>query len=358
MKVVHVDLGGRWRGGQQQVFLLHRELRRMGVDSVVVAPPEGGLPARCSEAGLPVTTLSGRRWWNPDVWLTLRRACRGADLVHAHDAHAASSLAIALRRGEAKVVCHRRVSYPLRPGMRFRLTYGRADAWIAVSAEIAESVRRAGAVCPVEVVPSAIEVDDLRARAHRLDREDVLRRWGVRDERPVLGVVGAFTEQKGHRVLVEALPRLLREWPGLVCVFVGEGPLEPAIRELARARRVLDRCRFLGFLGDAPVLTRCLDVAVLPSVSGEGSSAALKEPMALGVPIVCSDLPGNVEVVGDAGWVVPRGNPAALAEAIDRVLRDEESRAARVRAGFQRVERFRPGTMARRTLSVYERVLS
>ncbi|GAB4258660.1 MAG: hypothetical protein Kow0054_22050 [Deferrisoma sp.] len=174
----------------------------------------------------------------------------------------------------------------------------------------------------------------------------------------MLGVVGAFTEQKGHRVLVEALPRLLREWPGLVCVFVGEGPLEPAIRELARARRVLDRCRFLGFLGDAPVLTRCLDVAVLPSVSGEGSSAALKEPMALGVPIVCSDLPGNVEVVGDAGWVVPRGNPAALAEAIDRVLRDEESRAARVRAGFQRVERFRPGTMARRTLSVYERVLS
>jgi len=99
------------------------------------------------------------------------------------------------------------------------------------------------------------------------------------------------------------------------------------------------------------------DVLVAPSLRGESFGLVLVEAMAAGVPVVASDIPGYRDVVGAAGVLVPPGDPAALAGALDALLGDEAERARLADAGRREAARFAWPHVAERVLAVYERVL-
>jgi glycosyltransferase involved in cell wall biosynthesis len=166
-------------------------------------------------------------------------------------------------------------------------------------------------------------------------------------------VVAALEPHKGHAVLVRAAQGILKAVPETLFVFVGDGSVRRSL-----ARQVVDagigaRFRFTGFRSDPAVVTSLLTVAVAPSLEGEGSSAAIKEAMALGVAVVASDLEGHHEVAGDAAVFVPIGDPDALTEGVVRVLTDPSERGRLIELALDRVERFRPPTMVLPTLEVY-----
>jgi len=96
MKVLHIDTGWTWRGGQQQVFLLHRELLKNGVDSRLIARSDGELIVRCRKENLPVDPIVSPRPWNPlaigNIWRhysrprqPFGRACRNSETVEAQN---------------------------------------------------------------------------------------------------------------------------------------------------------------------------------------------------------------------------------------------------------------------------------
>ncbi len=359
MRVVHLDTGATWRGGQQQVYLLHRELVGRGIDSRVLARTGGDLLTRCRDEGLPAETLPGAHPWWPGVLRSVARWGRGADLLHAHDAHAAG-LAALVRRWHPTVrfVCHRRVSYPLGRNPLSRWKYRQADAWVAVSVEVAETLSGAGVSGEqVAVIHSGLDIDALRFAAASVASERQRRELNIHAQQRVVGLCGAFSPQKGHRTLVAAACELLRERKDLVFVLVGEGALRTEVAERVHALGLDGSFRFTGYRTDAAALTRIFDVAVVPSIDGEGSSAALKEPMALGVPVVASDLAGNLEVLGGAGLVFPRGDAGALGTGIGRMLDEEDLRQQSIERGLREVERFRPESVAQATVELYRRVL-
>jgi phosphatidylinositol alpha-mannosyltransferase len=80
--------------------------------------------------------------------------------------------------------------------------------------------------------------------------------------------------------------------------------------------------------------------------------------MAAGVPVVASDIPGYRDVVGDAGVLVPPGDPAALARALDALLADGAERERLAAAGTREARRFAWPHVAQRVLAVYERVVA
>jgi glycosyltransferase involved in cell wall biosynthesis len=356
--VLHIDTGAQWRGGQQQVYLLHRELLLRGVGSRILARKNGALARRCLREGLPLDPVPGRSPWNPLVLWRLRRALGGAALVHAHDARAAvlGVAAKALRR-ETWLVCHRRVSYGLGQGRMSRWRYRRADAWVAVSAEIRTVLERAGVSGDrISVIHSAIDLDGFRSEASATDRAELRASLGIPAEASVVGFCGAFSPQKGHRVLLDAAPAILAERPDVVFLLPGEGELLAEARDWA-AR--LGRSALLpGFRSDIAPLTSLFGVGVIPSVDGEGSSASIKEPMALGVPVVVSDLPGNVEVMGEGGLPFRNRDPQDLARAVVRLLSDDELRARLGERAARRVGRFSVRAMADATVGLYARLLT
>lgn len=138
---------------------------------------------------------------------------------------------------------------------------------------------------------------------------------GVADDAFLLLMIAEFGPVKRHAHLLEALARIRDE--RVVTVFVGDGPLEPSIRRRAVELGLGDRVRFAGYRRDIPALLAASDALVLVS-EREGLPRSVLEAMAAGRPVIGTRIRGIVDAVGDdAGWLVPKYDVDALAEAID-----------------------------------------
>ena len=165
---------------------------------------------------------------------------------------------------------------------------------------------------------------------------------GFGDSDPILVVAGRLEPQKGHRVLLDALPRIQAEFPKVRLVCVGEGSLRRDLEQQVRDLKLVGSVRFVGHQANVPEWLALGDLSVLPSFY-EGLPLVAIESLAAGRPMVATAVDGTPEVVvdGKTGRTVPPGDAAALAEAVMALLRDPEARLRMGREGRQWVlERF------------------
>ena len=177
--------------------------------------------------------------------------------------------------------------------------------------------------------------------------------------RPVLLCVGRLEPVKNHGMLFRALERL-RGPHAPVLWLVGEGPFRARYQEEVRRMGLADSVQFLGYRYDIPELTAAADAVVLTSIK-EGIPRALMQAMAVGVPVVATDVKGTREVVvhGETGFLVPLGDDATLAERLRALL---ESSALRRDMGARAVEHVRrhfdEEQVVQRLVDVYRTALS
>jgi glycosyltransferase involved in cell wall biosynthesis len=150
----------------------------------------------------------------------------------------------------------------------------------------------------------------------------------------VIGFIGRIEPRKGPLDLVRAAPLIRASAPGARVVIVGDDPYG-ADPEYTRSVQSASEVEHHSWHAGAPGLMRHLDVLVLPSLE-EPFGTVLAEAMAVGTPVVASDVDGLPEVVQDGvtGRLVPPGDPDRLAAGVLEVLarRDEMGAAARERA--------------------------
>jgi glycosyltransferase involved in cell wall biosynthesis len=172
----------------------------------------------------------------------------------------------------------------------------------------------------------------------------------------VVGSAGRLVREKGYELLVEALTFV----PTATAVVVGEGPDRGRLESLARELGVEDRLVLTGWKEDVAPYLRGMDVFALPS-RAEGLPLAILEAMEVGLPVVATDVGSVAEAVtaGRTGLLVPPGNVAAFAEALGRLVADQEMRTEygnEGRAVWQ--TRFGATEMARKYEQLYERLIS
>lgn len=174
---------------------------------------------------------------------------------------------------------------------------------------------------------------------------------GTRDLRLVM--VARFQEQKDHPTLLRALHRLRhRRWR---LDLVGDGPGMGPVRSLAERLGLTERVRFLGQAWNVAEVLAENDVFTLVS-HWEGFPRSILEAMRAAMPVVASRVGGTAESVeeGVTGWLVPRGNYRALADALSTYFDDPGLVARHGQAGRRRFEsRFRFETMVEATLRAY-----
>lgn len=216
-----------------------------------------------------------------------------------------------------------------------------ANMVIANSDFVASQFARLGTV---RRVYNAVDVTEFDPSS--FCKEQVRQELGLDPARPVVGMVSVITRPKGHWVLLDAAPEILRHYPNTVFLVIGGAPLpEGYDRTLrARLRRALGRCcdqarafeedvqragltphfRFLGFQEDVPRLLTAMDVLVFVPVAPEGFGRPLIEAGAMEVPVVASDLGPHREIVmdGETGLLVTPKDPRALADGILTLLRN------------------------------------
>jgi L-malate glycosyltransferase len=135
---------------------------------------------------------------------------------------------------------------------------------------------------------------------------------------------------KNHSVFLRAAARLAAKFGELEFVLAGDGPLRLQLEQEAASLGLGGRVVFLGDRRDISGVLASLDISVLPSQS-ESLSNSILESMAAGVPVVATRVGGNPELITDErGLLVPADDDAALAAALERLLRDS---ALRTRCG-------------------------
>lgn len=350
-RVLLLDLGKDFRGGQRQVLYLAELLNASQEFEPVVATPAGApLAAEALKRSVPFFTLPGTKEWNLLNITKLKREIRERDIriVHTNDARSAG-LGAKLKRVTPglKLIHSRRVSYPLKSPFS-KKKYLAADAVVAVSRDIRMVMEESG-VDPgnIHVIHSGIDLSRYPKKASS-------------DEIPVVGIIGSLSKQKGHTVLLEALAEMEKNpIPDFRVFIVGEGPLEDELKQMVERLGLKTKIGFLGRRESIEILPH-MDILVVPSVDGEGSSGVIKEAWAVGIPVVVSDLAANLELVEHekTGFVFPNTDSFALAVFLMRLLDDEALRKSVLPAGKEKVKEFTVERMGKSYCRIYRSVLA
>ncbi len=181
------------------------------------------------------------------------------------------------------------------------------------------------------------------------------------DRNPVLIMNRSFRPLYNVGGFLEALALVRQGRPDVRVFLLGSGPEEPMLRSLARRLRLEEVVRFVGAVPAERMASwlRAADLYVSNSLS-DGASLSLLEAMACGLPVVVTDVPALREWVSDGrnGLVVPRGDSAALARALLRLLEDATLRARMGRANAAiAAERADWGKNFRKLETIYQRLL-
>lgn len=211
------------------------------------------------------------------------------------------------------------------------------DAVIAVSTPLADFiVDRVGVRAEtLHVVPNGI---DARTFSPGPRSGTVRQRFGLTDDRVVIGHVGRFAPVKNHIMLLDSFRRARDRSPQLFLALVGDGPLRDAIESSAADLGISQHVGFVGQTMDVAAACRDFDIFVLPSHL-EGTSISLLEAMATGLAVVATAVGGTPDLLGtdgDTGMLVPPGQPDRLADALAALAADP---ALRARLGARARER-------------------
>lgn len=157
-------------------------------------------------------------------------------------------------------------------------------------------------------------------------RQEERRRLGVSDETFLIGTVGNLREEKGHRILLQALKQVLADYKSAKLYIVGDGPMYEYLLDQTRRMGIDKNVTFLKKKSDISGFLKALDLFVLPSTS-EGLGLALIEAIAAGLPCIASNVGGIKEIAEGAEDValVRLNNPQVLRSAISREIEKRES---------------------------------
>lgn len=176
----------------------------------------------------------------------------------------------------------------------------------------------------VRVIYNGVAPD--RVMFSRTERDRIRASLGVPAGGFLVGIVASLSPAKDHETFLQAAALVIRSLPESRFVIVGDGPLRAALDVRARELSLDSHLSFVGNQLRVGPYIASFDVAVLSSCDHEGCSNFLLEAMALGRPVVATDIGGNRELFqsGEAGFLVPPRQAAAVAQAILEILRSPE----------------------------------
>lgn len=344
---------GRYRpkvgGTEIQAERLAHALAGKGAAVEILTGRERGLAPYEQQDGVNI-----RRLWIPDVGLpVLNAVALGVglyravlryhaqfDILHVHQAlyPAYASIAAAERRGKPSIV---KIA---NSGERFDLDVlseqagplgqhaaqfvaDQASSFVALNDQIAAELQSWGvSEDRIVRIPNGVDVPPEPSPGAK---QTYRKRLDLPVDKPLAVCVGRLHPKKNQPLLIEALQRLARKGHSLNVVFLGDGPLRPALQRRAEELGLRDRTIFRGRVTNVLDYLYAADLFALPSLM-EGLSNALLEAMSVGLPCVASDIPGNREAIQPDinGVLFESDNAEQLGRAIDKLLKNKAWAAA------------------------------
>jgi glycosyltransferase involved in cell wall biosynthesis len=308
------------------------ELRQAGFESLVACPAAGALGKKAAESGFEVLNLKPSG--DADIvsaWKLARFAdSRRVDILHAHHpkAHACALLAKLFSRTKPALVVTRRVIFPLKTTFFGRLKYDNSlvNGFICVSDAVKKILTDYG--IPEQKTTTIYSGVDTGIFKPTPRSTALAGELSLPEGTTVVGIVGNYSANKGHWVLVKAAAALSAEGRRIIFVFAGNGTDSGELAGLIEKERLDPKfVRITGFEANVPRLMSVFDISVSSALK-EGLAGSIRESMAMGVPVIAGATGGNTEIItdGKTGLLFTPGNWGELAEKI-KLLIDSPSKA-------------------------------
>jgi glycosyltransferase involved in cell wall biosynthesis len=190
----------------------------------------------------------------------------------------------------------------------------------------------------VTVIHNGIELRNYNKNFNVIQKKKEL---GIEMSRTIIGTVTRFEPQKAIHDFLVAVSYVKKIYPDIKVVIAGDGPLRREIEKLINDLKLNDNITLLGWRNDVPEILAVLDIFCQSSL-WEGCPMVLLEAMAVGKPIIATNVGGVKEIVEDdnTGILVPPADPKAMADAIVKLINNKEKAIEMGMSGRRRVESF------------------
>jgi len=360
LRILHVETGMHLYGGALQVLYLLQGLSKSEeVQNLLVSPPGsaiGRAAAGYVSGSFPVPMKGDLDLlFIPRLMSLIKQ--EKPHIIHLHSRRGADVLGgLSGRFTSTRCLLTRRVDNP-ESRLWVALKYSLFDHIITISKGIRNVLVSQGV--PMEkitCIPSAVDVERYSAPCD----EAWFRREFALDEREwTCGVAAQFIDRKGHRYLLQAIPRILREQPHTRFLLFGKGPLEDKLRTMCRDLGIGEKVVFAGYRDDLDRIIGCLDLLIHPALM-EGLGVSLLQAAAAGVPIVAAGVGGIPEIVRDGvnGYLIPPSDESAIADAVLRIIADRDLASRLGQSGRKIAARdFSMESMVQGNLKVYREMM-
>ena len=336
MRIVYTVLGAEVAGGETVCLQLMRAARQRGHVCCLLVPGLGSVAEIARKENFEVFVLPLQRTFHLHRAIVFARFLIKwrADLVHTHTTLPGMVFArLGAKLAGVPIICHVHLEHTFNRHNAIRYWQRSIDNFtarfctsiIAVSEDTRRALLRSGnpsnKIC---VIPNGVKI----AEVTQQPRDDFYSRFGIPLDSKLIGCVARLDPIKGQRDLLIAGVDICRAEAYTALIFVGAdiaagGRYADELADLAEQLGIAQKVYFLGFQPDAPQLIEAFHIFVLPSYR-EAMPMSILEAMAIGKPVVATNVNGVPEVVVDSktGFLVAPGEPKALALAIIKLLRD------------------------------------
>ena len=361
MKILHLSSEKTWRGGEQQIAYLLKELRQKGVKCFVACRKGSPFEDFCQREKIPFKAFAFGNQYEIGTALGIKKYCQEveADIMHLHSSKSHMLGVIAHMLGaKARLVLSRRVDFQIKQTWltQFKYNYPAIDRIICVSKKI-EEIARASVNRPdrCTTVHSGIDVTRFRMRP----RTNWLRsRYGINPEKWLVGNTSALAPHKDYFTFLDTASILLKEGVPAHFFIIGEGALKLQLQRYVREKGLKDAVTFTGFLQNIPEVLPGLDLFLITSEE-EGLGTSVLDAFACGVPVVATRAGGIPEMVlhEETGLAAPVKQPQLLAREVQKLLQTEGLAGQLAGNARRHLQHFTRQKTAAATLNIYKEIL-
>lgn len=229
------------------------------------------------------------------------------------------------------------------------------DVLITINAEDFERVKKSFKADNIKYIPGVgIDID----KFSKTDVNQTLKRKSLKLPKDafVMLSVGELNKNKNHEVVIRALAKLNNS--KIHYVVCGQGPLEKHLKSLIKELNLKNQVHLLGFRTDVAEIYKISDIFIFPSFR-EGLSVALMEAMASQLPVICSNIRGNSDLIndGEGGYLVKPNSVEEIVYAINKMTKDLDLRENMGQVNLEKVKLYSLGHVKKQMQEIYREVL-
>lgn len=226
------------------------------------------------------------------------------------------------------------------------------DTLITINKEDYERAKSKFKAKRVEYIPG-VGIDLEKFSTVEIDRALKRSQLGLSEDAFIVLSVGELNKNKNHEVIIRAIGKI--DNPNIHYIICGQGKLEGYLRNLSKELGLENQVHLLGFRKDIPEICKVSDVFSFPSYR-EGLSVALMEAMANGLPVVCSNIRGNSDLIedGKGGYLVEPGNVKGFAKYIKDFIEDSRLISEFGGSNLEKIENYSIENVLRKMGKIYK----